>query len=150
MAEIPYAPEHIRALPSWLLGRAAAYGHRLVAQALATEGIRMMHHAVLSTVAERGTTTQADLSRILHVDPKDMVTIVRDLRAQDLITSAPDPSDRRRTTIALSPGGAALLHRTELLGTEANAELTAALTPDERSRFTDMLARIVAHSAARP
>ena len=53
MPDGPYAPAQIRVLPSWLLGRAAARGHQLVAQALAGEDIRMMHHAALATVAER-------------------------------------------------------------------------------------------------
>ncbi|MEV4824335.1 MarR family winged helix-turn-helix transcriptional regulator [Micromonospora sp. NPDC049274] len=143
MADTPYAPARIRVLPSWLLGRAAARGHRLVAEALTHEGIRMMHHAVLATVAELGPVSQAQLSRTLGVDPKDMVPIVHDLDTHDLITRVPDPADRRKNAISITPTGTLLLRRTERLGEQANAELTAALTPDERQQLVRLLTLIV-------
>jgi DNA-binding MarR family transcriptional regulator len=143
MADGPYAPVNIRVLPSWLLGRAAARGHQLVAKALAREDIRMMHHAALATVAERGPMSQAELGRILKVDPKDMSAIVHDLNQRGLVVRVPDPADRRKNAISLSPAGTRLLHRTEKLGEQANAELTAVLTPDEREQLIRLLTRIV-------
>ncbi|MFC6066606.1 MarR family winged helix-turn-helix transcriptional regulator [Streptomyces ochraceiscleroticus] len=144
MAETPYVPTRIRALPSWLLGRAAARGHRLVADALAREGMRMMHHAVLSAVAELGPVSQADLGRSLSIDPKDMVMIVNDLVAEELVTRAPDPRDRRKNAVTISPTGTRTLRRTQKLGDAANAELTAALSPAERDQLIDLLTRIAA------
>ncbi|MFE5740378.1 MarR family winged helix-turn-helix transcriptional regulator [Streptomyces celluloflavus] len=143
MDEAPYAPTRIRALPSWLLGRAAARGHRLVAEALAGEGLRMMHHAVLSAVAELGPVSQAQLGRSLNIDPKDMVTLVNDLQRDGLVTRMPDPADRRKNAITLSASGARRLQRTERLGDKANDELTAALTPAEREQLIGLLTRIV-------
>ncbi|UMP00776.1 MarR family winged helix-turn-helix transcriptional regulator [Amycolatopsis sp. EV170708-02-1] len=143
MVDVPYAPARIRALPSWLLGRAAARGHRLVAEALAREGLRMMHHAVLASVAELGPVSQADLGRTLRVDPKDMVAIVNDLHREGLIARTPDPADRRKNAISISAAGSRRLRRTEKLGDEANDELTSALTPAERDQLVDLLARIV-------
>src|SRR3954454_3636802 len=106
MPETPFAPARIRSLPSWLLGRAAARGHRLVAEALAAEGMRMMHHAVLSAVAELGPVSQAALGRMLGIDPKDMVAIVNDLQKDGLVTRAPDPKDRRKNAVEISAEGA--------------------------------------------
>ncbi|KUJ35339.1 MarR family winged helix-turn-helix transcriptional regulator [Streptomyces sp. NPDC093228] len=143
MSETTRAPARIRSLPSWLLGRAAARGHRLVAEALAQVGMRMMHHAVLSAVAELGPVSQADLGRSLSIDPKDMVAILNDLQNDGLVTRAPDAKDRRKNAIALSPSGKRRLIQTESLGREANDELTAALTPAERTQLMDLLVRIV-------
>ncbi|MFH9419684.1 MarR family winged helix-turn-helix transcriptional regulator [Streptomyces sp. NPDC017529] len=143
MAETPYAPARIRALPSWLLGRAAARGHRLVAEALAEEGMRMMHHAVLSAVGELGPVSQAELGRSTGIDPKDMVAVVNDLQADGLVTRTPDPKDRRKNAIEISPAGERRLRRTEKLGDRANEELTAALTPAERAQLMALLARVV-------
>jgi DNA-binding MarR family transcriptional regulator len=141
--EAPYAPARIRVLPSWLLGRAAARGHRLVAEALAGEGMRMMHHAVLSAVAELGPVSQAQLGRSVSIDPKDMVAIVNDLQNGGLVTRTPDPADRRKNAITISAHGMRRLQRTERLGDEANDELTAALTPAEREQLINLLTRIV-------
>ncbi|MFG2223112.1 MarR family winged helix-turn-helix transcriptional regulator [Streptomyces sp. NPDC048644] len=143
MADTPYAPSRIRVLPSWLLGRAAARGHRLVADALAAEGMRMMHHAVLSAVAESGPVSQADLGRTLGIDPKDMVAVVNDLQKDGLVTRSPDARDRRKNAVEISAEGRRRLRRTQKLGDEANAELTAALTPDERAQLVALLTRIV-------
>ncbi|MEV0850059.1 MarR family winged helix-turn-helix transcriptional regulator [Streptomyces sp. NPDC049954] len=143
MPETARAPARIRSLPSWLLGRAAARGHRLVAEALAQVGMRMMHHAVLSAVAEQGPVSQAELGRSLSIDPKDMVAILNDLQNDGLVTRAPDAKDRRKNAIALSPGGKLRLLQTEQLGREANDELTAVLTPSERTQLMGLLARIV-------
>ncbi|GAA3159342.1 MULTISPECIES: MarR family winged helix-turn-helix transcriptional regulator [Streptomyces] len=143
MADAPYAPRRIRVLPSWLLGRAAARGHRLVAEALATEGMRMVHHAVLSAVAESGPVSQAELGRTVGIDPKDMVTVVTDLQRDGLVTRTPDPADRRKNAVALSAQGRRVLRRTQRLGDRANDELTAALTPAEREQLIALLTRIV-------
>ncbi|MER0483921.1 MarR family winged helix-turn-helix transcriptional regulator [Streptomyces sp. Edi2] len=142
MADTPYAPRHIRALPSWLLGRAAARGHRLVADALAGEGMRMMHHAVLSAVEELGPVSQAELGRTLRIDPKDMVAIVNDLQRDGLVTRTPDPRDRRKNAVEISVDGRQRLRRTQQLGDEANAELTEDLTPAEREQLVALLTRI--------
>ncbi|QHC24636.1 MarR family winged helix-turn-helix transcriptional regulator [Streptomyces sp. GS7] len=143
MADTPYAPSRIRALPSWLLGRAAARGHRLVAEALATEGMRMMHHAVLSAVAELGPVSQAELGRTVGIDPKDMVAIVNDLQRDGLVTRTPDPKDRRKNAVEISAEGERRLRRTQRLGDTANAELTAALSEEERAQLVALLTRIV-------
>jgi DNA-binding MarR family transcriptional regulator len=139
----PYAPERIRGLPSWLLGRAAARGHRLVADALAAEGVRMMHHAVLASVAELGPVSQAALSRTLGVDPKEMVAVVQDLDRDGLVERRPDPADRRKQAIEISARGRDLLARTERLGAAANDELTAALTAEERAQLVALLGRLI-------
>ena len=72
MADSPAPLTRLQTLPSWLLGRAAALGHRLVAEHLARAGMRMPHHAVLCGIAEHGPLAQAELSRIVRIDPKDM------------------------------------------------------------------------------
>ncbi|MEU3713266.1 MarR family winged helix-turn-helix transcriptional regulator [Streptomyces catenulae] len=143
MSDAPYAPRRIRVLPSWLLGRAAARGHRLVAEALAAEGLRMMHHAVLSAVAESGPVSQAELGRTLGIDPKDMVGVVNDLQRDGLVTRTPDPGDRRKNAVEVSTAGRRVLRRTQRLGDRANDELTAALTPAEREQLIALLTRIV-------
>ncbi|MBP0459346.1 winged helix-turn-helix transcriptional regulator [Streptomyces bomunensis] len=139
----PVAPARIRALPSWLLGRAAARGHRLVATALAEAGLRMMQHAVLSAVAESGPVSQASLARGLGIDPKDMVTVLGELQADDLVTRAPDARDRRKNAVTISSAGLRRLAAAEELGDRANDELTSALTPAERAQLVALLERVV-------
>ncbi|WP_414167524.1 MarR family winged helix-turn-helix transcriptional regulator [Streptoverticillium reticulum] len=137
------ALDRIQALPSWLLNRASVRGRRLVAEALARDGMRMPHHAVLSAVADLEPVAQAELGRTTGFDPKDMVGLLNDLQDQGLVTRAPDPNDRRKNSITLTPQGRKRLTRLAKLGEEANESLLSALSPAERELFLALLQRVV-------
>ncbi|MGW2747247.1 MarR family winged helix-turn-helix transcriptional regulator [Streptomyces sp. NPDC001450] len=140
MAEAPLPA--IRALPSWLLGRAAARGRSLVADALAAEGMKMWHHVVLSAVRDLAPVAQADLGRSVGLDPKDLVGVLNDLQSAGLVVRAPDPKDRRKNAVSLTDDGARLLARCEKAAREANDELLAPLSSAERGQFMGLLIRI--------
>lgn len=140
-AEAPLAA--IRSLPSWLLGRAAARGRALVAEALAAEGMKMWHHVVLSAVRDLAPVAQADLGRSVGLDPKDLVGVLNDLQSAGLVLREPDPRDRRKNAVSLTGEGARLLTRCEKAAREANDELLAPLSPAERDRFMTLLIRVV-------
>ncbi|HZF88114.1 MarR family winged helix-turn-helix transcriptional regulator [Streptomyces sp.] len=132
----------IRSLPSWLLGRAAARGRALVAEALADEGLRMWHHVVLSAVRDLAPVAQADLGRGVGLDPKDVVGILNDLQSAGLVLREPDPRDRRKNAVRLTDEGARLLVRCEKAARAANDALLEPLSTAERERFLEMLRRI--------
>ncbi|WP_329250173.1 MarR family winged helix-turn-helix transcriptional regulator [Streptomyces canus] len=140
MAEAPLPA--IRSLPSWLLGRAAARGRALVAEALAAEGIKMWHHVVLSAVRDLAPVAQADLGRGVRLDPKDLVGILNDLQSAGLVLREPDPADRRKNAVSLTDEGERLLKRCEKVAREANDELLAPLSAAERAQFMSLLIRI--------
>ncbi|MFD8225429.1 MarR family winged helix-turn-helix transcriptional regulator [Streptomyces massasporeus] len=142
MSEAPLPA--IRSLPSWLLGRAAARGRALVAEALAAEDMRMWHHVVLSAVRDLEPVAQADLGRGVRLDPKDVVGVLNDLQSAGLVVRAPDPKDRRKNAVSLTERGARLLKRCEKAARAANDELLAPLSAAEREQFTAMLLRISA------
>ncbi|MFG2454438.1 MarR family winged helix-turn-helix transcriptional regulator [Streptomyces sp. NPDC048512] len=136
------ALERIQSLPSWLVGRVAARARGLVAEALATEGLKLMHHAVLAASSEYGPLAQAELGRRVAVDPKDVVGILNDLQRAGLVLRAPDPDDRRKNAVTITPEGADVLTRCAALAEAANAELLAPLTPDEQGQLTALLTRL--------
>ncbi|MFF5308635.1 MarR family winged helix-turn-helix transcriptional regulator [Streptomyces massasporeus] len=140
MSEAPLPA--IRSLPSWLLGRAAARGRALVAEALAGEDMRMWHHVVLSAVRDLAPVAQADLGRGVRLDPKDLVGVLNDLQSAGLVVREPDPKDRRKNAVSLTERGARLLKRCEKAARAANDELLAPLSAAEREQFMAMLLRI--------
>ncbi|MFF4602025.1 MarR family winged helix-turn-helix transcriptional regulator [Streptomyces sp. NPDC001339] len=142
MAENPTAPSRIRALPSWLLGRAAARGRGLVAEALARHDMKMWHHVVLAAVADLGPIAQAELGRTVSLDPKDMVGVLNDLQAAGLVVRTPDPADRRKNAVCLTAEGERRLEECTEAGEWANDELLAPLSAAEREEFLEMLRRI--------
>jgi DNA-binding MarR family transcriptional regulator len=140
MAEAPLSA--IRSLPSWLLGRAAARGRALVAEALAAEGLKMWHHVVLSAVRDLAPVAQADLGRGVRLDPKDLVGILNDLQSAGLVVREPDPRDRRKNAVSLTGEGVRLLKRCEKAARKANDELLSPLSTAERAQFISLLLRI--------
>ncbi|MFI9785529.1 MarR family winged helix-turn-helix transcriptional regulator [Kitasatospora sp. NPDC051984] len=140
--------QRIQSLPSWLVGRVAARGRGLVADAIAAEGLKLIQHAVLAATAEYGPITQADLGRRLAVDPKDMVGILNHLEQQGLVLRSPHPSDRRKNAVTVTPRGTATLARCGALAEAANAELLAPLAPDEQQQLIALLTRLHEAGAA--
>ncbi|MFI8393112.1 MarR family winged helix-turn-helix transcriptional regulator [Streptomyces sp. NPDC085540] len=136
------ALQHIQSLPSWLVGRVAARGRELVAAAIAAEGLKLMHHAVLAATAEYGPVAQADLGRRLAVDPKDMVGMLNHLQEAGLVLRAPDPGDRRKNAVTVTLEGTAVLARCAALAEAANAEFLAPLSPAERESLMSLLTRL--------
>lgn len=142
MADTPPAPTLIRTLPSWLLGRAAARGRELVAAELAREGVRMWHHVVLAAVADHEPVAQAELARSIVLDPKDVVGILNDLQADGHVRREPDPRDRRKNAVRLTPSGRRLLDRCSAAAREANEALLEGLSAQERTAFLGVLERV--------
>ncbi|MEU4898317.1 MarR family transcriptional regulator [Streptomyces sp. NPDC044780] len=140
--EHPRALAHIQSLPSWLAGRVAARGRSLVAEAIAQEGLKVQHHAVLAAVSEYGPVAQADLVRRLGFDAKDVVLLLNHLQDAGLAVREPDPKDRRKNAVRVTPAGVRTLERCAALAERANAELLAPLSAAEARQLMDLLTRV--------
>jgi DNA-binding MarR family transcriptional regulator len=140
--EGPDALGHIQSLPSWLVGRVAARGRNLVADAIAEEGLRLPQHAVLAAVAEYGPVAQADLVRRLGFDAKDVVLLLNHLEDAGLAVGRPDPRDRRKNAVTVTSTGLRTLGRCAELAERANAELLAPLSEAEGKQLMELLGRV--------
>ncbi|MET8100342.1 MarR family winged helix-turn-helix transcriptional regulator [Streptomyces sp. NPDC005236] len=140
--ESPGALAHIQSLPSWLVGRVAARGRGLVAEAIAEEGLRLPQHAILAAVSECGPVAQADLVRRLGFDAKDVVLLLNDLEDAGLAVRRPDPRDRRKNAVTVTEAGTQTLERCAELAERANAELLAPLSAAEGKRLMELLTRV--------
>ncbi|MGW8761579.1 MarR family winged helix-turn-helix transcriptional regulator [Streptomyces sp. NPDC055815] len=140
--EAPHALAHIQSLPSWLLGRVAARGRDLVAEAIAGEGLKLPQHAVLAAVSEYGPVAQADLVRRLGFDAKDVVLLLNHLEEAGFARRQPDPRDRRKNAVTVTPAGAQVLERCAKLAERANSELFAPLSAAEAGQLMDLLTRV--------
>jgi DNA-binding MarR family transcriptional regulator len=68
--------------------------------------------------------------------------VVDRLKAKDLVTLAADPDDRRRTLIALSERGRALIPDLEAMGAAVTADTLAPLTRAEARAFRRLLEKL--------
>ena len=132
-------------LPSWLLTQTAGHAHRLVGDGFAAAEARGYHYRLLATLAADGPASQADLGRRSGIHLSDMVAAINELADRAYVERTPDPTDRRRNVISLTPAGKRQLRRLEKRLAQTQDELLAPLTPDERRDLTALLTKLLDH-----
>lgn len=89
-----------------LLGAASRAVERAWSEALEARGLTHAGLIVLHFV-ELGFSSQSDLARAAQVEAQTMSRTVDRLEREGLVTRAPDPTDRRRHIVAITPRGRA-------------------------------------------
>lgn len=138
------APERLWQLPSWLIIRLYPAANRLVADALGAPGARA-DYAVLASLVEFGPMSQAELGRRLAADRSDMAAFVAHLSAEQLVARAPDPDDRRRNIVTITPSGRRRLATMHEQVERAQDDLLAPLDAARRAELIATLQELVEH-----
>ncbi len=103
--------------------------------ALEPSGLDRREYAVLRVLVEHEPLSQQALAALLGVDQTTMVAIIDSLEAKAIVTRRPDPSDRRRNAIEVTPDGRATFRHASAAYTSAEAAFLAPLgTEAERFR----------------
>lgn len=142
-------PRRITQLPSWLSGQLAAASARLVADALAADGLRRAHFTVLTALAEQGAASQAALGRRLAIDPSEMHAVLGDLDESGYVARVRDENDRRRNLVELTPAGVRALKRLDKHVDAAQEALVAPLSAADRRQLRRLLTQLVEHHTGR-
>jgi MarR family transcriptional regulator, lower aerobic nicotinate degradation pathway regulator len=142
-------PARLMSASSWLVGQASTYSHRLVTEAFAAAGVRGYHYRLLAALDEFGPASQAALGRSTGIDRSDVVAALNELTAMHLVERSPDPDDRRRNVITLTPAGLDHLKRLDTVLDEIQDAFLAPLSPSERDQFATILKKIVNHHTQR-
>jgi len=141
-------PARLRSMPSRLLMHTAMHADRLVTEGLAAVDARKWHFAALVALHEYGAASQSTLSRRTGIYRSDLVAVINELAERGDVERAPDPVDRRRNVITLTPQGRRRLDRLDELVTGIQDELLAPLTEPERDHFVRLLTRLLDHHKA--
>jgi DNA-binding MarR family transcriptional regulator len=141
-ARTDQAPERLRGTVSWWLAVARVRSRSLTAARLDATGIRHAHYSVLATIVEVGPASQAALGRLIGLDRSDMVAVLNDLSGDGYVERNRDPDDARRNIVRITAAGRGALRRFDRMVADADDELTAALSPAERTQLRGLLERI--------
>jgi DNA-binding MarR family transcriptional regulator len=137
----------LMAKPSWLISEISRLAHPLLTSRLATAGSRGYHYRLLAALHEFGPASQASLGRRTGMDRSDVAAAVTELVGRGLAGRTPDPADRRRNVISITPAGTAHLRRLDELLANVQDELLGPLSPAERKQLILLLNRIMEHHA---
>ena len=135
----------LMAKPSWLISEVSRLAHPQLTGKLATAGSRGYHYRLLAALQEFGPASQASLGRHTAMDRSDVAAAVTELVSRGLAGRTPDPADRRRNVISITPAGTAHLGRLEELLADVQDELLTPLSPAERQQLIGLLNRILEH-----
>ena len=112
---------------------------------LAGVGLKARHVIALTLLRDFGEQKQADLAQMLGVDPTNVVALLNELEAADLIVRQRSAQDRRRHTVSLTATGTRRLGEVEQLLGGVEQRVLAALTPDEQKTLYTLLLRATAN-----
>jgi DNA-binding MarR family transcriptional regulator len=143
-------PARLTQKPSWLISQISMHARRLLAEGLAAAGARGYHYRLLAALHEFGPASQASLGRRTDMDRSDVVAALNELAGPGLVERVPDPADRRRNIVTITPAGTAHLRRLDRLLAGVQDELLAPLSPAERTTLIDLLTRVLEHHAGGP
>lgn len=133
------APARVAGLATWRISRLHARAHRLLADRLAAEGYRGLHYRLLAALAESGEASQIALGQRTGLDRSDVTVAIDQLAGLGLVVRSPDPADRRRNIITLTPEGVAQLAALDRIVSGVQDELLAPLPAHDRAQFDRLL-----------
>jgi DNA-binding MarR family transcriptional regulator len=128
----------------YVINRVARSFAQELAGELRQRGIGIGQWAVLLFLWARDGMSQAELARVVAIEPPTMVRTIDRMVRDGLVTRAPDPEDRRISRIHLTDHGRAL--RDELVPKAAavNEANLARLTKSEGRTLYRLLAKLIA------
>jgi DNA-binding MarR family transcriptional regulator len=109
---------------------------------LAVFDLRARHVIALTLLRDLGEQNQSDLSATLGMDATNVVALLNELEADDLVQRRRSPQDRRRHTVALTAAGHAHLSEIEDLLREVEQRVLDPLTPEEQQTLYALLSRV--------
>ena len=106
---------------------------------LAPLGLRPRHMVALTVLRDGGGSTQQALAATLEMDGTNIVGLLNDLEAKNLIERRRSPEDRRRHTVELTDAGATQLSNVEFALLSAEDEVLGALSETQRETLYNLL-----------
>jgi MarR family transcriptional regulator, lower aerobic nicotinate degradation pathway regulator len=128
------------------LARASAWR---LGRSLRESGLRWAEFAVLHHLEAQGPASQRDLAMALRIQPSNLVALLDQLERRELLDRRPDPADRRRHRVELTPAGRQIVERAREATKRAESDLLGPLSASERREFRGLLVRLTAHTCDR-
>ncbi|HEX4644113.1 MAG TPA: MarR family winged helix-turn-helix transcriptional regulator [Verrucomicrobiae bacterium] len=135
---------------AFLLAQLGAHAAQRFGERIAALGLAPPHAGLLRMIASMPDCSQQKLAKRLGVLPSRMVMLIDDLEARGLVARRRKPRDRRAYSLGLTRAGTEALKKISRLAAEHEADLCAALTPQERATLVALCEKIAAQQGLTP
>jgi DNA-binding MarR family transcriptional regulator len=136
-------PPSLLALPSYLAARVAKGLRSEIQRALAQHGLETPQHGVLVALDDFGVLAQQQLADRLETDKSHVLRLIDQLEGRGMLTRSPDPTDRRRHRVELTPTGRKVLGQATTAIGRAERDYLSALSDAERRSLTTLLQQVL-------
>ncbi len=126
-----------------LLRRAHQRASSIFLSVLADAQLTPTQFFAMARLHETGKLSQNRLGRLAAMDPATIQGVIRRLQERGFIERLPDPNDRRRMVLSLSPMGRATVSALLDDAKRVGGEIMAPLAPEERETFMTLLKKLV-------
>jgi MarR family transcriptional regulator, organic hydroperoxide resistance regulator len=127
----------------YLVNRLARSMAGQLAERMRPAGVGIGQWAVLLFLWARDGMSQADLSRVVAIEPPTMVRTIDRMVRDGLVTRVADPADGRISRIHLTERGRALRDELVPMAIAVNEATFARLTDRERATFQRLLTKLI-------
>ncbi|HYQ63636.1 MarR family transcriptional regulator [Actinophytocola sp.] len=127
----------------YLLKHAQLRMNELSTRALEPYNVNGRELAVLVMLAGREPESQQQAAKRLDVDRTTMVALLDTLEGKGLVSRHPQPEDRRRNVVELTPTGQLLLEKAAAAHDEAEREFLSPLDPQTARQLRSALRALI-------
>jgi len=104
--------------------------------------VRGYHFRLLAALDQYGPSSQADLGRHTGIDRSDVVATLNDLVGEGWAQRQPDPTDRRRNVVTITPRGRRALEQLDRVLDGVQERVLEPLSASERATFLRLLTKL--------
>jgi DNA-binding MarR family transcriptional regulator len=134
----------------YLVNRVARLIAHDLAERIRPAGVAIGQWAVLLFLWARDGMTQAELSRMVAIEPPTVVRTIDRMVRDGLVTRAPDPDDGRLSRIYLTERARSLRDELVPLAAAVNDEILNGLTANEAQTLRRLLAKLASNGGSAP
>jgi len=129
----------------YLVNRTARLMADELAERIRPAGVAIGQWAVLLFLWARDGMTQAELSRVVAIEPPTVVRTIDRMVRDGLVSRAPDPDDGRLSRIYLTERARSLRDQLVPLAAAVNGEILNGLTVNEARTLRRLLTKLATH-----